>query len=409
MLFWILTGAMALVVALGLAWSVVMGRRETGPAEAFDLQVYRDQLTEIDSDAARGKIDPEEAERLRVEISRRLLAADAKATSETAAANQPKGISGAAAALVALILLGGGFGMYAILGAPGYPDQPLKMRMLTAQQNLRDRGSQAEAEAAVPQMPAPEGATEDYLALVEKLRAAVANRPDDLQGQTLLARSEAAIGNYKASYAAQQAIIRIKGDSATAKDYADLADMMVLAAGGYVSPEAQKALEQALQVDPKNGVARFYGGLMMAQTGRPDIGFRMWNALMEESQPDDPWMSPIRAQIEEMAMRAGQHKFQLPPEPGLKGPSAADVAAAQDMTDEDRQNMIRGMVGQLSERLATEGGTPDEWARLISSLGVLGDTEQAGKIWTEAQAVFEGKDDALATIRAAAERVGVAQ
>ena len=51
MVFWILTGAVALVVAAGLGWSVLRGTRETGPAEAFDMQVYRDQLAEIDSDA----------------------------------------------------------------------------------------------------------------------------------------------------------------------------------------------------------------------------------------------------------------------------------------------------------------------------------------------------------------------
>lgn len=414
MLFWILSGAVALVVAAGLAWSVVTGKRETGPAEAYDLQVYRDQLAEVDSDAARGKIDAAEAERLRIEISRRLLAADAKVRTDSGTGSQPQGLSRGAAVMSTLILLGGGFGLYTLLGAPGYRDQPLQMRLTQAQKTLHDRPPQAEVEARVAaSMPAssPE-ATAEYLELVKKLRDAVAKRPDDLQGQTLLARSEGALGNFKASHEALQAIIRIKGDAATAKDYADLADMMVLAAGGYVSPEAQKAIEAALTLDRTNGVARFYGGLMMAQTGRPDIGFRMWNALMMDSQPDDPWMEPLRAQIEEMAIRAGESKFRLPPimnPGGLKGPTAGDVAAAQDMTDADRQDMIRGMVGQLSERLATEGGTPEEWARLISSLGVLGDTDKAKEIYAEAQGVFAANEAALAVVKAAAERAGVAQ
>ncbi|GAA4216774.1 cytochrome c-type biogenesis protein CcmH [Sagittula marina] len=408
MLFWILTGAVALVVAAGLAFSVIRGKRETGPAEAFDLQVYRDQLIEIDADAARGKIDPEEAERLRVEISRRLLAADAKVQGDSIASAQPAGASGAVAALMAVALIGGGFGLYTLLGAQGYEDLPLQKRLAAAQRTLNDRGSQAEAEANIPTLP-PADVPDDYGALVERLRTATQERPDDLQGQLLLARSEAALGNYKAAYAAQQNIIRLKGDDASARDYADLADMMVLAAGGYVSPEAQKALERALSMDARNGVARFYGGLMMAQTGRPDIGFRMWEALLRDSQPSDPWVEPLRAQIEEMAMRAGQNRFTLPPLDGGPGPSAEDIANAADMSPEDRQAMIRGMVDQLSNRLATEGGPPQDWARLISSLATLGDTDQAAAIWTEAQRVFEGNEDALAPLRTAAERAGVAE
>ena len=64
--------------------------------------------------------------------------------------------------------------------------------------------------------------------------------------------------------------------------------------------------------------------------------------------------------------------------------------------------MIRGMVEGLAERLATEGGAPEEWARLISALGVLGETNRAGAILTEAREVFAGSDAALQMINGAA-------
>ncbi len=63
------------------------------------------------------------------------------------------------------------------------------------------------------------------------------------------------------------------------------------------------------------------------------------------------------------------------------------------MTPEDRMDMIRSMVDGLSDRLATDGGPPEDWARLINALGVLGDTEQAAAIWTEAQSVFADTPD----------------
>lgn len=410
MLFWILTGALALVLTVLLALAVLRGRRETGPAEAFDLQVYRDQLTEVERDAASGKIPPEEAERLKVEISRRILAADAKVQGPSVASGQPKAGSYAVAGLMAALFLGGGLGLYATLGAPGYPDLPLQGRIDAAAEARANRPDQASAEARIPAAANPD-VSEEYMDLLTKLRAAVADRPDDLQGHVLLARNEAALGNFRASYQAQARVIELKdkvGMEPTAKDFADLADMMILAAGGYVSPEAQQVLEKALSIDPKNEVARFYGGLMMAQTGRPDIGFRMWDELLRSSDPDAPWVQPIRQQIEEMAWRAGVQDYELPETRPLRGPDAGQVAAAQDMTAEERQDMIRGMVGQLSDRLATEGGTAQEWARLISSLGVLGDTEQAAAIWAEAQGIFAEAPEDLATIRAAAQSAGVA-
>jgi cytochrome c-type biogenesis protein CcmH len=367
----------------------------------------------VERDLARGVLTPEDAERTRTEVSRRILAADAKAQGGAAANAQPKPLTYAAAALATLALLAGGGALYSALGAPGYGDLGLKDRIDAANAARANRPSQAAAEAQVPPSPAME-VSPDYAELVEKLRSAIQERPDDVQGLTLLARSEAALGNYKASYEAHARLVQVLGDEATAEDYADLGGMMVLAAGGYVSPEAQKAIEAALTRDRNNGAARYYGGLMMAQTGRPDVAFRMWRDLMNDSAPTDPWMGPIRQQIEELAFLAGVNNFTLPPEDSapmiaLPGPSQEDMANAADMSDEDRQQMIQGMVERLSERLATEGGSPEEWSRLIGAYGVLGDTDQARAIWNEAQLVFGQSPQALAIVRAGAQRAGVAE
>jgi cytochrome c-type biogenesis protein CcmH/NrfG len=46
--FWIATVTLAVAMAGLLVMALIRGQRNTGPAEAFDLQVYRDQLTEVD-------------------------------------------------------------------------------------------------------------------------------------------------------------------------------------------------------------------------------------------------------------------------------------------------------------------------------------------------------------------------
>ncbi len=70
------------------------------------------------------------------------------------------------------------------------------------------------------------------------------------------------------------------------------------------------------------------------------------------------------------------------------GPSAADVAAAQEMSDEDRQAMIEGMVGGLAARLQDNPNDLDGWMRLARSYNVLGRPEDAVAALEKAGEVF---------------------
>lgn len=410
MTFWIMSTAMTLIAVVLLGLALVRGRKTAAPAAAYDLQVYKDQLSEVDRDLARGVINEADAERVRTEVSRRILAADTQMRAADVEARVGSGSTKVLIALVTAALIGGSFLIYQQLGAPGYGDLPLEHRIEQAEQARINRPDQATAEANMPPRPTPEGVTEEYRNLVKQLRETVAQRPDDVQGHALLARHEAATGNLKAAYTAQARVLQLKGNDATAQDFADYADMMILSAGGYVSPEAEGALRGALTRDPKNGIARYYWGLMMGQTGRPDMTFRVWNQLLREGPGDAPWIGPIREQIEGAARLAGAN-FELPPETLTppRGPSAEDVEAAQQMSGEERQEMIRGMVQGLSDRLATEGGPPEDWARLIAALGVLGDTEQAQAIYDNARDVFATDSGALKTVDAAAKRAGLGQ
>jgi cytochrome c-type biogenesis protein CcmH len=71
--------------------------------------------------------------------------------------------------------------------------------------------------------------------------------------------------------------------------------------------------------------------------------------------------------------------------------------------------MIGGMVEGLSNRLATEGGPPQDWARLITSLAIMGNPDQALAVYTNAMEVFAGDPGAEDIIRAAGSQAGVAE
>ncbi len=413
MWFWFPAIALAGLVAL-MMLVALLRTRSNKPDKISDVQVYRDQLRAVEKDVERGTVTPEDAERIRIEVSRRLLAADKMQQKMKAMGNAPPAATFVAAGVVALLLVGGTIGLYYRLGAPGYEDEPLAKRIAAANEARASRASQAEVEAKLPPAQPMQQIDAKYQDLMQKLRQAVANNPDELRGQQLLARNEANIGNFNSAYTAQKRVIELKGTKATAGDYAEYANLLILAAQGYVSPEAEAALGKALKLDPKNGTALYFTGLMFAQTGRYDIAFNIWRDLLDSSPPDAPWINPIRNQIPGLAQMAGV-RYTLPPEPGkapgrgLNGPSAADVAAAQNMSDEERQNMIRSMVSRLSERLNSEGGTPAEWARLIGAYGVLGEKDLAAKAWARARQEFDGKAEELAAIRDAANRAGVTE
>jgi cytochrome c-type biogenesis protein CcmH len=403
--FWVAAGGMTLAVAASLVLAL-WRPRGAEPAAAYDLRVYRDQLREIERDLARGTVQPEEAERLRTEVARRALAAD-RALAAAAPDRTPGTARLVAVVLIALAVGAGTVWAYLRIGAPGYPDIPLAARLAEADARLAARIGQDEAEARfAATRPAPADPDPQHADLMVQLRAALAERPGDLRGHELLARNEALIGDFAAARRAQERVIALKGDAATAEDHAALAELMIMAAGGFVSPEAEAALKRALDADPRNPTAFYYMGLMFAQNGRFDLAFRVWRPLLEASAPDAPWVEPIRAQIGEVAALAGV-PYTPPERP--RGPTAEQVEAAAGMAPEDRAAMIRGMVEGLAGRLATEGGPAEDWAQLIRALGALGERDRAAAIWAEAQGRFADRPAALALVRAAAEGAGVAE
>jgi cytochrome c-type biogenesis protein CcmH len=430
LLFWAIAAMLALVCLAAIFAPMLRGRATALPRGRYDAQVFRDQLREIESDKTRGLMTEAEARATEIEVSRRLLAT----AEEDAAAGRlaPRRVSRlAGAGLLGLLLLASG-GLYLRLGAPGVEDQPLVPRLERAAEERAKRPRQAEIEAEIaaqssqaPAPGAPAGPRIDAapgsagaamppqdLALINQLKDVLKTRPQDERGHRLLARTLMGVGDWAGARVAQAQVIDILGDRATAEDYAEWAELMILATNGYVSPEAEAALGEALTRDPANKLARYYSGLTLLQGGRPDLTYRLWSGLLGEGPEDAPWIPTIRAQIGEVARMAG---LPLPPgatapapPPGAPpGPNAADMEAAGQMSPGDRQSMIEGMVGQLATRLDTDGGTAAEWARLIRAQGVLGHVTEAQASWDKAKTAYAADPAALEALAAAAREAGL--
>ena len=402
-MIWFLGSAACLVCTGFIVRSILQPQTIDISAASKDLALYKDQLREVDSDLARGVLSETESESARLEISRRILAADKRAQMETLANPAPSIVNKLLAAFVILTVLTGSLGIYANLGKPNLPDRPLVARLAAAQEARAQRLSQEDAEVQVPDEKI--NIPEDYLKLVKKLREAIKKRPNDEQGLRLLALHEFRIGKYRAARKAHTRIMKVVGDKVTAKDYIDFAEVMILATNGYVSPEAEITLSQALKLKPNDGRTRYYSGLAMAQNGRADVAYRLWEGLLKEGPQDAAWIPLIKSQIDDVARLAGINMSNQP----RPGPTTDQINAASEMTKEDRKKMIRGMVAGLGERLATNGGTMNEWARLIRALGVLGETARASEIWNEAKDVFSDNPKALNLLLEAAQAAEISQ
>lgn len=392
-MFWALAAALAGMVALVLIGAL---RRVPGVAASTeaDLAVYRDQMAEIERDLARGTIGPDEAARLRAEVGKRVIEADRLRTvGETRSRATP---SWAIAAVVLAVVVPGGVATYWSLGAPGYPDMALAPRLAALDDAIRNRPSQA-AELAT------QGRSRDT-ALDAQLASELAAQSDV---DALRARFQAHLeaGEMQAAVRVQERILALQGQAGSSHDHAMLALALVLEAQGYVSPEAETELRASLQRDASNEIARYLVGEMFRQGARFDRAFQFWRPIAENGTPGSPFVADVRDKIGQVAELAGI-RYALPPDASV-GPTSEDMAAASEMTPEDRQQMIEGMVAQLSDRLASEGGDVEDWNRLIRSLAVLERLDEAQKIYDEAKTRFEGRPAELSFLRLAAVETGL--
>ncbi|MEL6437018.1 MAG: c-type cytochrome biogenesis protein CcmI, partial [Pseudomonadota bacterium] len=166
-MFWLFAVALT-IVAVILGFAPLWRRKPDAVSHAdhdFDLTVYRNQLSELDADHARGVVSGAEYEQARVEVARRIVAAEDAVTKAQAAS------SGAANnrfvlpafALLFVPVLSGLF--YVELGSPGLDAQPLAARL-----NAVD----------------PDGPSEEIRLLVERAEEHLRVNPSDVRGWDVL-------------------------------------------------------------------------------------------------------------------------------------------------------------------------------------------------------------------------------
>jgi cytochrome c-type biogenesis protein CcmH len=128
---------------------------------------------------------------------------------------------------------------------------------------------------------------------------------------------------------------------------------------------------------------------------------------LETGPADAPWRASVEQQFREVAERAGVDAEAMLAE--RQGTARSGPAMAADMSEAEREAMIRSMVDGLAARLKENPEDVDGWLRLGRSQLVLGEPENAIEAYERARALAPDNADALmgeAEARlAAAERV----
>ena len=377
--------AAALLTALAVAAVLipVLRRHRRGPSRAdYDLTVYRDQLRELESDRARGLVSEEQVEAARTEIERRMLrAARAREAAQAEEAAQAPQASAPGARAAWRRHPGGGHRARALHPGPC-------CRRLCEPRHPRFARPPVRGEIARPADPPAAAAFSEP---VERLAARLEANPDNLEGWLLLGRSYVVLQRYpEAADALRQAAALSGGDPEVLGMLGEAIVWALWFAGlaaaarndrGVVVPEAVSIFRQALDARPEDPAARFHLALARAQAGEVREAYDLWLALAADTPTDAPWRGDLEELIRQATEMLGVEPGSVPRGPAVveapSGPTADDMAAAADMSLDERMEMIRSMVEGLAARLEENPDDAEGWRRLARSYAVLGETEKA--------------------------------
>lgn len=365
MLFWVIAAIMTAVATLALLGPVMLARStEPEVPESHDVEVYKDQLSEVDRDLADGLVDPVQAEVARTEISRRLLGAARKVEAAEADAGQRKnrGLRQAAVIGMAVFMPLAAVIAYVDLGQPGLGQLPLAARL------------QAE-----PQ-------TSDIAVLIARAEQHLAENPEDGRGWDVLGPIYLRTGRHAESAAAFQKAISLLGPSPTR--LASLGEALFSAAGGVVTEEAKLAFQTARELDSSDPRPQFFLAIGLEQSGKTTEARVAFKGMLATAPADAPWIPAVQSRLAALEQDDRTAPLSSLGTPAPRNPSAADIAAAQNMSPQERQAMIGSMVDGLEAKLADNPEDITGWLRLVRSHVVTGNRDKAQAALDRAFAVF---------------------
>lgn len=307
--------AIMLAAALGFVLPALLRNRgaadePAGPLDA-NLAVLRDQVRELDADLAAGTLDARSHAEARNELERRAL--------EAAGPVRPPSRRQAGRWMPALLLGAamtvGAPALYRLVGAPAAFD---------------------------PAPPAVEGNTANAASLhqiggmVQRLAQRLQDKPDDVEGWMMLARSYNTLGQHAKATEVYARLVSMRPDDAEL--LASYADTLAMASGKTLQGEPERLIARALLIDPNNVKARVLSGSAAFERGDYAAALERWQASLPLVTPGSDMAKLVQGNIDEATALAhgkpgAQPAAALAPAGMLQGIVELDPALRSQLAD----------------------------------------------------------------------------
>ncbi len=303
-LFWVYAALLVGVALAFLLTPLLRSRADaTASRSATRLDVYRDQLAELEADLAAGTIDREQWQAARGDLERGLLE-DAETPRAEAPVPAKRSKAAAIAVVVAVPLIS--VALYLGLGNP---------------QGLAP-AKQADAQGAPHQI-----SKEQIESMAVRLEQRLASTPDDGVGWLMLARTYNALGHFdKAAAAFAKAEAKFPQDAQLLADYADT---LAMAQGQRLEGRPEALIQRALKADANNLKALALAGTVEFDKRNFGKAIEHWRKILPLLPPDSAEMGDsVRASIKEAQDKIGQSEV-MPPAPVVAASGKATTATAK--------------------------------------------------------------------------------
>ncbi|MGD8936058.1 MAG: c-type cytochrome biogenesis protein CcmI, partial [Thiogranum sp.] len=285
--FWMLAALLVVVAMLFVIPPLLRKPRSSGvQGDALNVQVIRDQLSELRADLESGRLDHTAYAAARRDLERELLD-DVEAGQSESPGEVGKGRW--LAILLVVLVPAMAVGLYQQIGTGG------------AVQAI------AAAESGTPSMPGKHSLEAMVALLAEKMQ----KDPGNVEGWTLLGRSYVAMNRFNdAADAYRHALQLSANDPEVLSSYADV---LVAVNNGAFTDEVGQLLDKALAVDPHHPKSLWLRGHWRFRHNDYAGAIEDWKAVMLALPPGDENLATIEQQIRTAQSRLGQPLDEIVP------------------------------------------------------------------------------------------------
>jgi cytochrome c-type biogenesis protein CcmH len=343
--FWVVAGVFivgALMFVLPTLWS--KRNRDGGVArDATNINVYRDQLAELDSDLRSDILTREQYEQSKRELQQRML--EDIPQGETMAATLMSGnrnVTTITLTTLAVPLLA--VSLYLWLG---------NTKALLPQTAVEHPAMSSAASS-------PESGHQDFSSVLENLIARLRDQPDDIEGWLMLGRTYAMMQRFNEAKEAYEKVLALSPDNAEV--LTDYADIVAMTHDGSLIGEPYELIKKALRLDARNPKALALAGTAEFEQKKYKEAAASWEKLLALIPPSEAdLVQSVRASIDEAKSLAAGGKggmiakameqspgSQTPPPAENKPAAAAAAGAATSGTLSGKVTLNSALVGKTS-------------------------------------------------------------